>query len=360
MFMGNARFPRAGVEIATTIDFEGLTLQRGELNAGISGEGYIDRRHPHTYLHELVGSWKHAAGANRVIAATFGKGFAPFGTDDPMSRPLVKYPANHHLAQIPERAIAIGAASYGPLALELASFNGDEPEGPSDLPNRSRLFDSWSSRVTARLKDVAEFQGSFAHVISPEVAAGGGLNQKKWSTSGRYESAGAYALVEFAHTQESEAGRDAFSYRSLLAEASITKPVVSIAARVEQTDRPEEDRLANLFRTPRPPTDLSINGRTRWTIATVNAAHDFTRAKTMISPFVEIARAHVSPLDRFSAFDPKGFYGSNVIWSLSAGLRVGVGMMSHRMGRYGAALVSLPMKMDGMKMDNMDMHVSER
>ena len=32
-----------------TLDFEGATIKRGELNAGIYGEGYIDRRHPHTY-----------------------------------------------------------------------------------------------------------------------------------------------------------------------------------------------------------------------------------------------------------------------------------------------------------------------
>ena len=37
-----------------TLNLEGATLKRGELNAGIVGEGYIDRRHPHTYLHELV------------------------------------------------------------------------------------------------------------------------------------------------------------------------------------------------------------------------------------------------------------------------------------------------------------------
>src|SRR4051794_11898714 len=40
----------------TTLNLEGLTLKRGELNTGALGEGYVDRRHPHTYLHELVAS----------------------------------------------------------------------------------------------------------------------------------------------------------------------------------------------------------------------------------------------------------------------------------------------------------------
>src|SRR5512140_468691 len=61
MFMGSAVFPRYGVELDATLNFEGLTLKRGELNAGMSGEGYVDRRHPHTYLHELVATWKHDA-----------------------------------------------------------------------------------------------------------------------------------------------------------------------------------------------------------------------------------------------------------------------------------------------------------
>ena len=42
------------LSLKMTLDFEGSTIERGELNAGIYGEGYIDRRHPHTYLHELL------------------------------------------------------------------------------------------------------------------------------------------------------------------------------------------------------------------------------------------------------------------------------------------------------------------
>ena len=90
MFMASGTFPRYGLELNLTLNLEGLTLRRGELNAGMSGEGYVDRRHPHTYLHELVGVWKKDIGTNSVISATAGKGFAPFGTDDPMMRPFVK------------------------------------------------------------------------------------------------------------------------------------------------------------------------------------------------------------------------------------------------------------------------------
>src|SRR5437899_6346769 len=35
-------------------DFEGWTMPHGELATGAYGEGYYDRRHPHTYVHELM------------------------------------------------------------------------------------------------------------------------------------------------------------------------------------------------------------------------------------------------------------------------------------------------------------------
>lgn len=350
MFMGSARFPRYGVRLDATLNFEGLTIRRGELNAGMSGEGYVDRRHPHTYFHEGVGTWKRDVGVKSVVSLTGGKGFAPFGTDDPMMRPFVKYPANHHLAQIPERAIVVGAATYGPVGIEFSRFNGDEPEMPSDWPNWSRLFDSWAGRVTARMRGVAEFQGSYANVISPEIAAGGGLTQKKWSASGRYEAGTLYGLAEYEHTQEVEFGRDAFAFRSMLVEGSVTAKRFSFAARIEQTDRAEEERTANLFRTQRPPSDLSILGRTRWTIGTLNASRSLPLRRARLDPFVEVGRAHVSSLDRFGVFAPKGFYGSDVIWSFSAGVRFGFGMMMNRMGRYGAALPRTSRDMEGMDM----------
>ncbi|MGH7592996.1 MAG: hypothetical protein ACRELE_03980, partial [Gemmatimonadales bacterium] len=36
-----------------TLDFEGTTIKDGELTPGAWGEGFVDRRHPHTTVHEL-------------------------------------------------------------------------------------------------------------------------------------------------------------------------------------------------------------------------------------------------------------------------------------------------------------------
>src|SRR5690606_22723938 len=131
-----------------------------------------------------------------------GRGFAPFGTDDPMARPFVKFPANHHLAQVLERLVAIAAVRAGPLALEAGLFNGDEPTGPRDLPDAERFGDSWSARATLLPFPGVEAQASYASLASPEFPAGSGLDHRKRSASLRYEAArhggeGEYLLVEW-------------------------------------------------------------------------------------------------------------------------------------------------------------------
>ena len=55
-----------------------------------------------------------------------------------------------------------------------------------------------------------------------------------------------------------------------------------------------------------------------------------------------------------AGFDPRQFYGSSQIWSISAGAKIGFGMMHMRMGRYGVAVVQQPShKMGGMDMQGM-------
>lgn len=322
---------------AVMLDLEGLTLKRGELNAGIYGEGYVDRRHPHTVLHEVTAT-ALLAGRKGRASITAGKGFVAFGTDDPMSRPLVKYPMNHHLAQILERALVIGALEAGPITLDASLFNGDEPESTSDMPNWSRFGDSWSGRVTARYPQDWETQVSYAKVSSPEQPHGGGLDQRKTSASARYESARNYLLAEWARTRELDHGATAFTFRSLLVEGSTLVGRVTFGGRAERSERPEEERLVNAFRTPRPHSDLAILGRTRWTILTANASAALPLRGTLVTaPFVEISTQAPRSIVTPSAFDPESFYGSRRLWSFSAGARIGIGMRHSRMGRYGAA-----------------------
>jgi hypothetical protein len=342
-----------------TLNFEGATIKRGELNAGIYGEGYIDRRHPHTYLHEMVLTSERRFGGDGTsgVSITVGKGFAPFGTDDPMVRPFEKYPINHHLAQILERAVAIGALHAGSWIFEGGAFNGDEPTSPGDTPNRNRYWDSWSGRVTFVPWPQGEFQTSYARVKSPENPDGGGADQRKQSASIRLEDAqhSGYALLEWAHTGDYVGSTRSFAYTSLLAETWARYDRLNGALRIERTERPDEQRLVDAFRTQVPATDLSIAGRSRWTIITARAAASLVNNRAIsFEPFAELARARVSPILRPSGFDPRQFYGSDRIWSVSVGAKLAFGMSHMRMGRYGAAVATKPESgMSGMKMEDM-------
>nr|PZN89253.1 MAG: hypothetical protein DIU52_14375 [bacterium] len=170
------------LELKGMANLEGLTIAGGELSPGVWGEGFVDKRHPHTLLHEVVGTLRLARG-RAAASLTVGKGFAPYGTDDPMSRPFVKFPVNHHLAQIPERAVVIGAVRYGPAALEVGVFNGDEPEGPRDMPAVDRVGDSWAARATLWPGAGLEVSASHAWLNSPEHVGGAGLDRRMWSAA---------------------------------------------------------------------------------------------------------------------------------------------------------------------------------
>lgn len=344
----SAVYGRDWFQSLVTIDLEGLTLRRGELDQGAWGEGYVDRRHPHTYLHELLAGAAASAGSVR-LSLFGGRGFVPFGTDDPMMRPFVSYPVDHHLAQILERVVLIGALRSGPLTLEGATFNGDEPVSPSSSPEFRRFGDSWSLRATVDgtfipvLPGGMELSGSYASVKSPEYAGGAGLDQRKAHAAVRLAQAGGtvarYALVEIARTTDIDRGHPLYTFDAILAEGALCGGHVGFGARLERSDRPEEERLLDLFRSARPATDVSILGVTRWT--TLTAAVSLPSwsafgAGAHIAPFMEGARILANPTSA-ALFDPVRFYGSNRMWRLSAGIRIGLGHEHGRMGRYGVA-----------------------
>jgi hypothetical protein len=344
--MARAAWWRGHATLDAAFDAEGLTMRRGELSTGAFGEGFADRRHPHTYLHELVLTGASRAGPF-ALSGSAGRGFAPFGTDDPMVRPFAKYPVNHHLAQILERGLVMGAARLGPAIVEAGTFGGEEPVSPGSLPRASRFGDSWAVRGTLLPAAWAEVQGSYARVASPENPDGYGLDQRKRSVSARaISSDGArYVLVEWARTVEHDhnSGLDAFGYESALLESALCVGPARVAVRLEQTERPEEGRLADPFRTPRPASDLSILGITRWRIATLHLeAPVVTRRTVAAVPFIELSRLAATPRGGPSLFDPERFYGTSHLVMLSAGLRLRVGAPHARMGRYGVAAVAGP------------------
>lgn len=351
--MGHAALAGGRVAFAGTLNFEGLTLRRGELLGGVYGEGYVDRRHPHTLVHEAMAAVQGAHGAVQASLAA-GKGFAPFGTDDPMMRPFERYPVNHHLAQILERAVIVGAVRVPRALLEVATFNGDEPTGPYDWPRLSHVGDSWSARVATMPVAGLEVQGSVASVRSPENRDDSGLDQRKWSAAARWaegaplggvpdaRARGTYALAEWALTDGVRDGVrvtvPGYRHVSLLAEGGVLRRSVELVARAERSDRGEEDRLVDPFRTPRPAPDIATLGTTRWTLLTLGAARPLALgARARVAPFVEGSWLSPRAVVARSVFDPVAHYGARSLWSVTAGVRLGAGTSHARMGRYGVA-----------------------
>ena len=328
------------IRLHATINLEGLTIPDGELTPGAWGEGFIDRRHPHTYLHELVLSVDDLLGdidGGTRLSLAVGKGFAPFGTDDPMVRPVIRYPVNHHLAQVLERAVAIAGVSAGPATVEVGLFNGDEPERPGQWPKLGRLGDSWSGRLFVRPAEGLELQGSHARVHSPEHRPGAGSDQYKWSVSGRWDGDigghPVYGLAEWARTSEADGF---FVFRSFLAEGAWTKGRSRLHYRFERTERPEEERTLDPFRSVRPHFENSIHGTTRWTIHTLGYGFrpEGPIARLGALPFIEVSYGRMTDVGA-GVFDVRAFYSRSSFWSLGIGVRLNPGMRMHRMGRYG-------------------------
>ncbi|HKN65064.1 MAG TPA: hypothetical protein VJW73_02250, partial [Gemmatimonadaceae bacterium] len=223
----------------------------------------------------------------------------------------------------------------------------DEPIDPSTLPLARRMGDSWSVRGTLGgmlpvIFNRAELTGSYANVKSPEYREGQGLDQRKTHVGLRFQGDGGlstrYVLVELARTTDVDRGRSLYTFDAALAEGALCRGSAGVALRWERSDRPEEERLVDLFRSARPATDVSILGVTRWTTITGAVSLPALSVYAMrAAPFVEVARVTANRTTA-AVFDPVRFYGSSGMWRVAIGSRVAVGRAAHaRMGRYGVA-----------------------
>jgi hypothetical protein len=341
--MLNLASPGQRLVLRTTLNFEGWTQRDGELTPGSWGEGYLDSRHPHTLLHELMlsaNAWDTPAGA---VSLSAGKGFAPYGTDDPMARPILKYPTNHHLSQVLERwTVNAQVLTRSGLSVEAGLFGGAEPEGVYDFGNIRSFGDSWSARLTQRLGTGFgpfarwEVSGSYARVAEAHhgVKEVTQLANAAVRHSGATRLGSVYALAEASRSWP-EGGQ---GYHSLLGETRLGlgrgerhQPYY----RAELATRPEYAR-AGAPGTPgffRYDHGAHAVGSTRWLINTVGYAYQTSGLPSSVRPFVELQHSAVSP--GRGAVSPQALFGGRTLVSLSAGMRLFFGGGPMRMGSYG-------------------------
>jgi hypothetical protein len=340
MVMANLESPESRVVAKVTTNFEGITQPWGELTFGGWGEGFLDKRHPHTFLHEAMLSaniWQRAGGGFSLSA---GKGFAPFGTDDPMSRPAVKYPTNHHLSQILERWVVLGAYASPLWSLELGAFGGTEPDGPWDFSNIESFANSWSARLIRRLGVGSmgiwpwELSASVA-VVKEEHADGDALSTRLFNVAVRHEAphelGGLYGLLEGSWSDPDAQG----GFFSILGEGRLVRGIHQPYARIELATRPEFPRADSpagngFFRYDH---DEAPFGATRWFIATAGYGLTATRLPVSARPYLELQWNHVSA--ERGGIEPEALFGRASFLTLAAGFRLFLGGEPMRMGMYG-------------------------
>lgn len=336
--MANLESPGQRVTLRTTLNFEGVTQPDGELSYGGWGEGFLDKRHPHTLLHELMVSVNAWDVGGSALSLSAGRGFAPYGTDDPMSRPVLKYPTNHHLSQILERW-ALNAIWRTPAwSLEAGLFGGAEPTGPYDLSGLSTFGDSWSTRLTRRWGGAPsvpswELSASFARVTESLEGADERIELLNGAVrrEGPLGPGALYALAEASRSRPE--GRD--GHFSLLAEAAYQVGSHQPYVRTEYATRPEyvRDGPAGTDAFFRYGHHVEPVGATRWLITSVGYAYRATPDPGSVRPFVEIQHHRVRP--ERGGVDPGATLGSDSFWAASIGMRVFLGGGPMRMGRYG-------------------------
>lgn len=340
--MANVESPGARWVLRFTPNVEGMTQPDGELTPGGWGEGFLDSRHPHTLLHEAMLSlnvWDAAGGA---LSLSVGRGFAPYGTDDPMARPIVKYPTNHHLSQLLERWTVNAVYLVEGWGIELGWFGGEEPTGPYDMGNIEGFGNSWSARASRR------FGAGSGPAAAWEVSASVARVQEEdvrttlWNAAVRHEARQAfgelYLLGEasIGRPRGPGAGDSEGGYFSVLGEGELRTGRHRPYVRLELATRPEYERAAAggdpFFRYEHHDPPI---GATRWLIGSVGYAHRATDLPLSARPFVE-AHWHRAWRERGpEALEPQTLFGTERFWSLSAGVRIFLGGGRMRMGAYG-------------------------
>ena len=253
---------------------------------------------------------------------------------------------NHHLAQILERVVAVGAIQRGPVIAEVGTFNGDEPLGPGTSPDFHRFGDSWSSRVTLLPLAGMELSGSLARVRSPEERSGAGLSQHKASVVGRYarqSSTSAATRSSNGRARTSSIVGETDHDAEQRARRGSVLPMGRGRRGAGRAHGPSGGGAPGQSLSHAAPVARSFEP---WRLAMDDvhaiALESCRAGRVLLGAAIrrgwnESGAAAGNPP---GIFNPEILYGARSMWMVSAGARLVAGRPHLRMGRYGAALPS--------------------
>jgi hypothetical protein len=263
-----------------------------------------------------------------------------------MSRPVVKYPTNHHLSQVLERFTVNAVYLHrSGLSFEAGLFGGNEPKGPYDFSNLESFGNSFSARVTQRFGDgfgpfaAWEVSASYARVEEThhEAATATHLTNVAVRHQRRYGFGDLYALAEASRSEIAGPER---GYYAVLAEARLglggERRRHQPYFRMELATRPEYRRdgapgTPGFFRYDH--DHAEVIGATRWLISSVGYAVELGEYPVSVMPFIEIQHNRV--WGARGGVSPGALFGRDGFWSATAGFRLYFGGGGMRMGSYG-------------------------
>ena len=159
------------------------------------------------------------------------------------------------------RWVAIVGARMGPVMVEGGLFNGDEPGTPGLMAPGGRFADSWWPALGPTRQGARGGRAPTPRCTLPSTARARN-RQHKQSLSARWDdkagSLPVYGLVEWSRTSEADGF---FIFHGLLAEGAWTRGRTRLHYRFERTERPEEERTLNPFRSIRPHLEIPFWGR---------------------------------------------------------------------------------------------------
>ena len=165
-----------------------------------------------------------------------------------MVRPFLRYPVNHHLAQILERAVRSRRSRGARSPRRPASSTATSPSGPASGPGSA----GGSATPGARGSRASSFRAgrcrgrtrtSIRPSIGPARAPTRTSGVSRRGGSGPSAGIPVYGLMEWARTSEADGF---FVFHSVLAEGAWTAGPHRLQYRFERTERPEEERIARL------------------------------------------------------------------------------------------------------------------